>query len=136
MEYRELSPEDEELLAAAREVIRDNYLKDRHEVGSAVRAASGEIYTGVHLESPGVDICAEWVALGKAISAGQRDFTCVVAAGRRGVMSPCGVCRELLLRYAPNADVIVPDEQGRPRKVTIGELLPIPYNRKRPAAPT
>ena len=136
MEYRELSPEDQELLAAAREVLRENYVKDRHEVGSAVRAASGEISAGVHLESPGVDVCAEWVALGKAVSAGQRDFVCVAAVGRRGVMSPCGVCRELLLRYAPNADVIVPDEQGRPVKVAIGELLPIPYNQKRPAGPT
>lgn len=134
MKYRDLTQADEELLAAAFAAIRRNYRADHHQVGAAVRAASGQVHAGVNMESPGVDVCAEWVALGKAVSAGERRFSCVVAVNRRGVMSPCGVCRELLHHYAPDIDVIVPDEQGRPTKVTISELLPIPYN-KRPPAP-
>ena len=138
MEYRELTPADEELIAAAFEAIRRNFLRDRHHVGAAVRAGSGRIYSGVHMESPGVDVCAEWVALGSAATAGEREYTCVVAVKRSGerggvpgVMSPCGLCRELLYYYASGADVIVPAEGG-PRKVGISELLPMPYTENRP----
>ncbi len=133
MNYRELSAQDRELVAAAFEAIRRGYRKDRHHVGAALRARSGKVYAGVHLESPGVDVCAEWTALGMAVSAGEREFSCVVAVRPSGpggsqpeVMSPCGVCRELLHFHAPDIDVIVPTPQG-PRKVSISELLPIPY---------
>ena len=110
MEYRDLTAEDEELMAAAFEALDRGYREGHHHVGAAVRAGSGGIYTGVHMESPGVDVCAEWV----------------------GVMSPCGVCRELLFSYGSEMDVIVPDEDGRVRKVRIRELLPIPYTDYRP----
>lgn len=139
MEHRDLTAEDEELMAAALAAIRRSYRKGCHHVGAAVRAGSGKVYTGVHMESPGVDVCAEWVALGAAATAGEREFTCVVAVrpsaakgGTPGVMSPCGVCRELLYFYGPEMDVIVPI-QAKPRKVKISELLPIPYEDKRPA---
>ncbi len=130
MNYRALTGEDEELIAAAQEAMGRCYRRDFHHVASAVRAGSGRIYTGVHLQSPGVDVCAEWAALGSSAAAGERKLTCIVAVDRRGVMSPCGVCRELLHYQAPEIDVIVPDESGRPAKVTIAELLPIPYFRR------
>ena len=133
MNYRELTQQDEQLIAAAFAEIRRNYRTDHHQVGAAVRAGSGDVHTGVNMESPGVDVCAEWVALGKAVSAGERLFNCVVAVNRTRVMSPCGVCRELLRHCAPDIDVIVPDQEGRPRKVTISELLPIPYKKRAPA---
>ena len=136
MEYRDLTPEDEELIGAAFEAIRCNYAKGRHHVGAAVRAGSGKTYAGVHMESPGVDVCAEWVALGAAASAGEREFTCAVAVSGPApdgcVMSPCGVCRELLYFYGPDMEVIVPHEAG-PRKVRVSELLPIPYADDHPA---
>ena len=139
MEYRDLTAEDEELMAAAFEALDRGYREGHHHVGAAVRAGSGGIYTGVHMESPGVDVCAEWVAMGAAATAGQRKFTCIVAVRKSGperktpgVMSPCGVCRELLFSYGSEMDVIVPDEDGRVRKVRIRELLPIPYTDYRP----
>jgi cytidine deaminase len=137
MDYRDLTAEDEELIAAAFEAIRRGYRQDRHGVGAAVRTGSGKVYTGVCMESPGVDMCAEWVAMGSAATAGERTFTCVVALepsgadrGTPSVMSPCGVCRELLHFYGPEMDVIVPAKPG-PRKVKISELLPIPYKQNR-----
>jgi cytidine deaminase len=138
MKTRDLTQQDEELIAAAFEAIRSNYVEDRHGVGAAVRAASGKIYTRVNIESPGVGTCAEPVALGAAVTAGERQFQCVVAversgpgAERPGIMSPCGVCRELLYHYCPDADVIVPG-RGGPGKLKASDLLPIPYtdNRK------
>ena len=133
MEYRELDERDRELIRAAFEVLSRCYRDGYHHVASAVRAVSGEVFAGVHLESPGVDVCAEWVALGMAASAGRRELECIVAVRRAGpggsqpgVMSPCGVCRELLYYHAPELDVIVPTPDG-PRKVGICELLPLPY---------
>ena len=141
MRYRELTPADDELISQAFEVIRRNYREDSHHVGSAVRTRSGDVYAGVHMESPGQDVCAEWVALGMAVSSGQREFTCIVAVrptgpdgSMPGVMSPCGICRELLNYYAPDIDVIVPAPDG-PAKVKISELLPLPYASSRPPEP-
>ncbi len=136
MNYRQLSSQDEELIAAAFEVAARGHREDCHQVGAAIRAGSGKIYAGVHMESPGVDVCAEWVALGMAASAGEREFTCAVAVSGPApdgcVMSPCGVCRELLYFYGPDMEVIVPHEAG-PRKVRVSELLPIPYADDHPA---
>jgi cytidine deaminase len=142
MRYRVLDPAEERLIAAAFDVIDRNYVRGRHHVGSAVRASSGVIYVGVHLESPGGDVCAEWVAIGSAVSAGEREVTACVAVRRSGpggtrpgVMSPCGACRELLTHYGPEAEVVVPTPAG-PKKLSIGELLPIPYDQNRPPEPT
>jgi len=133
MNHRDLSEQDRELIKAAFDAIRANYVQGRHHVGAALRAGSGKVYAGVHLESPGQDTCAEAVAVGSAATAGERKLACIVAVKRSGsnpdrpvVMSPCGICRELLYYYGPGMDVIVPTPDG-PRKVAIGELLPIPY---------
>jgi len=131
MKYRDLTQQDRELVAAASEAIRSNYVEGRHHVGAAVRARSGKIYAGVHMESPGLDVCAEWVALGMAVSAGEREFDCCVAVNRTGVMSPCGVCRELLHSYGPQMDVIVRDGE-KLGKVAVTELLPLPYAKAGP----
>ncbi len=142
MNCHKLTARDQELIDAAAAAIRSNFLKDHHHVGAAVRARSGRIYVGVHLESPGHDVCAEPVALGAAATAGERDFECIVAvrlsgagkaSARRGsrasrphVLSPCGICREMLYYYAPRMHVIVP-ANGDLCKVAIADLLPIPW---------
>jgi len=116
------------LIDAAIGVLAVNYHDDAHTVGAAVLCASGAIHVGVNLEGYGP--CAEPIALGSAISAGERGFAGIVAvtrddAGYR-LLPPCGTCRQLLLRYAPAVDVLLPldgDVVSRP----IGDLLPIPY---------
>ena len=137
MKHPTLTKADHELIAAAVEAIRRNYVAERHHVAAAVRTGSGRIYTGVHLESTGHDVCAEPVALGSAAAAGERDFACIVAVampaeGDSGphVLSPCGVCRELLTCHWPDMDVIVAD-RGRLGKVRARDLLPAPYVRPR-----
>ncbi len=137
MRSRKLTAGDKELVQAAAEAIGRNFLPDRHHVGAAVRAGSGRIYVGVHLESPGHDVCAEPVALGAAVTAGEREFSCIVAVrlpnsgkGRPHVLSPCGICREMLYYYAPVMDVIVPRGNGL-GKVAIADLLPLPWTSTR-----
>ncbi|NDJ78582.1 MAG: cytidine deaminase [Chloroflexi bacterium] len=130
MQLVELTAADQEVLAAARDVIVRNYSEDRHGVGAAIRAASGQIYPGVNIEAPGSGPCAEHVALGAAISNGERNYDIVVAvAGWEPpypILHPCGTCRQMLLDYAPDIWVILSVE-GQPVKAPIGDLLPFPY---------
>lgn len=104
------------LIAAAAEVLRKNYHPIKHSVGAAVLCASGQIYTGVNVESSGYGVCAEPVALGAALTNGERDFLAVVAVCKREgeytVLSPCGNCRQMLLDYAPEADVVYMGADG------------------------
>lgn len=104
------------LIDAATEVLRKNYHAVRHSVGAAVLCASGRIYTGVNVESSGYGVCAEPVALGAALTNGERDVLAVAAVCKREsgyiVLSPCGNCRQVLLDYASEADVIYMDVDG------------------------
>jgi cytidine deaminase len=128
-----INAEDRELVASAEAVIRRNFVPDRHQVGAAARAKSGKVYADVHLESTGVNVCAEWVAVGMAISAGERSFDAIVAVGPdktsgiARVLSPCGVCRELIHFYGPDTSVIANDD-GLVVKRPARDLLPAPWH--------
>lgn len=126
-----LTAQDETLIAAARQTLRRAYHPDRHTVGSAVMAASGQVYTGVNVESCAAGPCAGPVALGAAISAGEQQLLVIVAVGgfeEPGyVLNPCGNCRQMMIDYAPDMLVIVGDERGAHFKVRARDLLPFAY---------
>lgn len=131
MEYLPITKADQELIEAAASVIRQNYVPGKHHVGAAIRGKSGRIFAGVHLESTVIDICAEAVALGMAVSFGEREFDCIVAVTMADgkvprVLSPCGVCRELIKFYGTRIAVIFV-EDGSLRKCRVSDLLPGPY---------
>ena len=131
MEYRPLTERDQDLIDSAISVIRQNYVRGKHHVGAALRTRSGKVFTGVHLNSPGIDVCAEAVALGAAASCGERDFDAIVAVKlidgmEPRVLSPCGVCRELLKFHSPEMSVIFV-ENGTLKKCGASDLLPGPY---------
>ena len=131
MEYLPLTEKDRELIEAAATVIRKNHVDGRHQVGAAVRSKSGRVFSGVNLESPGVDICAEPVALGMAISNGEREFDSIVAVAMEDgrdpqVLSPCGICRELIKFYGEDISIIFV-EDGDLKKCRAKDLLPGPY---------
>ena len=117
------------LIEAARAIIARRYRPNWHSVGSALRTRSGRVFAAVHLEANvgRIAVCAEAVALGMAAAEGDTDVECIVAVSRDGqVVSPCGMCRELISDYSPDARVIVPGADG-PDVVTVGELLPNKY---------
>ncbi|WP_203457028.1 cytidine deaminase [Paenibacillus tepidiphilus] len=131
--------EDETLIAAAQEMIRKRYQWERHHVGAALRTRSGEIFAAVHLEASlsRVTVCAEAMVIGKAISEGYTDFDTIVAVRHPDpdsedreikVVSPCGMCRELIADYALNCKVILQMEDGL-SKADITDLLPLRYTR-------
>ena len=126
----ELRQEDLALIQAAREAISRNYdgLHFNFTVGAAVRCGSGKIYTGVNVYSLH-GACAEQVALGAAITAGERQFLAIAAVrGADGaeILPPCGNCRQILSDYAPDCAVILPAGNGIP-KIPARELLPFAY---------
>ncbi len=127
-----LDAKDQELIEAAREVMRRNFVADRYTVAAAVRTASGKVYTGVDVETTGYGPCAEPVAIGTAATQGEREFVSIVAVAGGDpalpVLAPCGNCRQLLADYAPEAMVILP-EGGALVKARARDLLPLAYRR-------
>ncbi len=104
----------------------------RFRVGAALLAKSGKVYTGCNVENVSYTptMCAERVALGSAIAAGERagDFAAIAVVGDDPEPStPCGVCRQVLAELAPGIPVIMAaaPEKGNGRLVmTVEELLP------------
>ena len=126
-----LTPDDHALIAQARDAILRNYdgVHENHTVGAAVRCADGSIFCGVNVYAIH-GACAEQVALGTAITAGQCDFTTIVAVrGENGeeIIPPCGNCRQILSDYAPDCAVII-DADGTLVKILARKLLPFAYH--------
>jgi cytidine deaminase len=107
-----------------------------HTVAAAMRDADGRIWTGLHLGATvgRLSVCAEPIALGRAIQDGASRIVTVVAVRHHKpdelpqeitVVTPCGACRELLMDYAPDCMVIV----SATTKVAAASLLPLPYRR-------
>lgn len=97
----------------------------RFAVGAALLAKSGRIYTGCNVEnaSYGLSTCAERVAVFKAVSEGERDFEAIAIVTEKGV-TPCGACRQVMMEFGDDVQVIVADEAGGYRVFTLQELLP------------
>ena len=100
-------------------------------VGAALLTKSGKIYTGCNVENAGYSptICAERVAVGKAVSEGHRDFVRIAVAGRsEDFCVPCGVCRQVLQEFAPDIEVICLNRAGESRTFALKELLPYGFD--------
>ncbi len=122
---------DYKLIAEAKKAIRLNYDQEHHNhtVGAAIRCKSGKIYVGVNLYTLH-GACAEQVAIGTAITNGEREFDAIVAVrGKEGeeIIPPCGNCRQILHDYMPDCDVIV-SVLGELKKIKARELLPFSYS--------
>jgi len=95
-------------------------------VGSALITASGKIYDGVNIENAAYTngICAERVAMFKAVSEGEREFDTIVVATENGG-SPCGACRQVMAEFGLDTLVIVVDAAGKVHmETTVAKLLP------------
>jgi cytidine deaminase len=130
MKYSDIDQIDRDLIHAASGVLERNYMYPRHMVGAAVLCSSGKIYVGVNIESCGYGPCAEPIALGRAISDGEREMKRIVAVGGQAeqhkIVSPCGNCRQLLVDYAPDCWVIL-FHNGKTMKIKVRDLIPDAY---------
>lgn len=134
------------LARAARERAYAPYSGFR--VGAALLAGSGKVYTGCNVEnaSYGLSLCAERVALFRAVAEGERIFKVLAVAadaegagaggpadgGYAGGMPaiPCGACRQVLAEFAPGLEVIAAASDGRQQVYFLSELFPHPFSLK------
>ncbi|MYR57845.1 cytidine deaminase, partial [Streptomyces sp. SID625] len=116
---------DQELVRAAARVARTRCRGDNHTMAAAGRADDGRIVTAVNAYHFTGGPCAELVLIGAAAAQGVQRLVTVVAVGDRdrGVVPPCGRCRQVLLDYFPDLEVIVGTGDGI-RAVRVAELLP------------
>jgi cytidine deaminase len=122
----------EELIARAVEVRENACAAYSHfKVGAALLASSGKIYTGCNVENStyGLTVCAERVALWKALSEGERDFTQIaVVTSSEPPASPCGACRQLLWEYCGDIKVILANLHGFRKNLDLAEIFPRPFD--------
>jgi cytidine deaminase len=126
--------DSEELVNAAR-TGRENAVApySGFKVGAALRTKSGRVYTGCNVEnaSYGLTVCAERVALLKALSEGEREFTAIgVVADAATPTAPCGPCRQLLWEYCGDIEVVLANPDRIIRTHRLAELLPFPFDRE------
>ena len=131
MKRYELNETDKNLINIALKTLENNFDDGiyHHTVGCALLSKSGKIYTGVNCD--GIHgSCAEYITMGIAISAGEREFDTIVAVHEKAlncVFPPCGNCRQMLYEYCPDIYVIVNDESGKLIKVRARDLLPFAW---------
>ena len=95
--------------------------------GAALRTEAGKIYTGCNIESAsyGLTVCAERVAIWKALSECERDFTdLVIVVDTEQLTPPCGTCRQIIWEYCKQAKITLANLRGQRQEVHIGDLLP------------
>src|ERR1700704_6332646 len=98
-------------------------------VGAAVQCKSGNVFVGSNIEniSYGLTICAERIAMGSAVAAGEREFVAIaVVADTTEPIVPCGACRQFLAEFAPNLIIISATTRGGQKIENLSHLLPDP----------
>jgi len=100
-------------------------------VGAAVRTSNGKIYTGCNIESAsyGLTVCAERVAIWKALSEGEKHLTeLAVVADTETLTPPCGTCRQIIWEFAREATIVFANLNGKSELFHIKDLLPSAFD--------
>ena len=123
----------EALIGKAISMMDYSYVPYSHfHVGAALLAKNGTVYGGCNIENAayGVTICAERTAIFKAVSEGRRDFVRIAIAGRsEDYCVPCGSCRQVMMEFAPELEVICLNGKGESKTFALRELLPYGFDR-------
>jgi len=114
---------------------RENALApfSRFKVGAALLTSGGRLYTGCNIENAtyGLTVCAERVALWKALSEGERSFRqLAVAASGEPPAAPCGACRQLLWEFCGNLEIILGNISGVKESYRLADLFPRPFDQR------
>ena len=123
---------DSDLIAAARAArqhARASYSKFK--VGAALETADGTVVTGCNIENAtyGLTICAERVAMFKALSEGHRKFKRVaVVADTDAPTPPCGACRQILWEFGGDLEVLLANLRRQHGRHQLADLLPLPFD--------
>ena len=120
-------------LVAAALAARENAFApfSRFKVGAAVEDAAGRIHTGCNVENAtyGLTVCAERVAVFKAVSEGVRAFRRMcVAADTENLTPPCGACRQILWEFCGDVEIVLVNLAGRSETYRLKDLFPKPFD--------
>jgi len=119
----------------AKEAIKFSYSPySKFRVGAAIKTKSGKIFTGANIEnaSYSLTICAERVALFKAISEGEKDFArLTLYTPTKQFTFPCGACLQALKEHCPDLKIILLRKDGKKKSFLLSQLLPHPFIKKR-----
>jgi cytidine deaminase len=125
---------DSELIAAARRARRKAIATySGFKVGAALETAAGEVITGCNIENAtyGLTLCAERVAMFKALSDGHRRFRRIaVAFDTDGPTPPCGACRQILWEFGGDLELILANLRRETGRHRLSELLPHPFDER------
>ncbi|HCB02346.1 MAG TPA: cytidine deaminase [Anaerolineae bacterium] len=125
--------EKQSLIDLANEARRRAYVPySKYPVGAALRTKSGRLYTGVNVENAAYPqtMCAERVAIFKAVSEGETEFEVIAVVTNNGG-SPCGGCRQVMAEFGLDTVVLLADGEGKLKKeTTVNELLPEAFTPK------
>jgi cytidine deaminase len=125
---------DQELIDAATAVREHSYAPfSNFRVGAALETDDGEVITGCNVESAsyGLTVCAERVAIWKAISQGKRKIKHIaVVADTEELTPPCGVCRQIIWEFGGDIPVILANLKGKTEVVQMKDLLPRTFDTK------
>lgn len=124
--------DEEKLIAAARQAREHAHAPfSDFRVGAAVRTKSGRTFGGCNVEnaSYGLTICAERVAIFKAISEGEREFEAIaVVTDADALTPPCGACRQIIWEFCGDVPVILANLKGKIERESSAKLLPRPFD--------
>jgi cytidine deaminase len=122
-----------EPLAAAALAARQNAFApfSKFQVGAALEDTDGRVHTGCNVENAtyGLTICAERVAVFKAISDGVRKFRRVaIAADTESLTPPCGACRQILWEFCGDVEIVLVNLRGKTETYRLKDLFPKPFD--------
>lgn len=122
----------QELCQKAVEMLDMAYVPYSHfPVGAALECSDGTVFTGCNVENAayGSTICAERTAIVKAVSEGHRDFVRIAIAGKsKDFCVPCGSCRQVMMEFSPEMEVICLNGAGESKTFALRELLPYGFD--------
>lgn len=128
---------DKELLSLAVDAMKKSYSPYSDcKVGAALLCKNGKIFTGTNIENAAFSptVCAERVAVFKAVSEGETEFSCLAVVGGKngeinGIFAPCGVCRQVLREFCDDDfPIILGESENDFKKVTLKDLLPLSFS--------
>lgn len=120
------------LIEAAKHARENAHAKfSNFRVGAGLRASSGKIYGGCNVENAtyGLTVCAERVAIFKAISEGERKFDAIaVVTDTEALTPPCGACRQLIWEFCGDVPVVMTNLKGKVEVARMRDLFPKPFD--------
>ena len=125
-------PEFEVLIKAATQARENAHARfSNFKVGAALRTDEGKIFGGCNVENAtyGLTVCAERVAIFKAISEGERRFDAIAVVTDTDTLTPpCGACRQLIWEFCGDVPVVMANLKGKSEILKMGELFPKPFD--------